>query len=435
MAVVERGALTLQPYWSPEGFELDPSWAKSEPEAVDTCRRLFTDSVRLRLGRKGEVWAQLSGGVDSSSIVSVAQSLVSRGTVPEGLAGTVTFVDRQGTGTDERDYSDTVVQRWQVRNELIIDPPLWHDDHYPPPLTDQPRLDFLFYPRDCRLCEIVQGAGGRVLLTGVGGDEVFTGVMFFFADWLAQGKVLPAIREMARRAAIGRVSFWELAYRNAVLPLLPGRVQRYLVEPDERVPPWVLPATARRYGLKAKALGPVSHAGRIGHKYQHAIVTYLVDIARSMEFDVIGEKLELRHPFLYRPLVEFALRLPPEMCVQPHARKWLLRQAMRGIVPEAVRTRVGKGRQAELYAWSLATQRSLLAPLLQDPILADLGVVDAAKLNAAFNAPPSRRNELYGALQSTLIIEAWLRMRSGRWPRGGHHSSAKVAKAVQTPSN
>jgi asparagine synthase (glutamine-hydrolysing) len=419
MALVKGGHLTLQQYWSFDSFEPERRWLKSEREATEVCQGLFTDSVRLRLNGKGDVWAQLSGGLDSSSIVSVAQSLAAKGTVAGGLAGTVTFVDRQGTGTDERYYSDTVVKHWGVRNELIVDPPLWHDDQYAPPLTDQPRLDFVFYPRDCRLCEIVQGAGGRVLLTGVGGDELFTGVMFFFADWIAQGRLLAATREMARRAAIGRVSFWELAYRNAILPLLPRPIRLHLVDEDERVPPWLSRAMVRRYGLQARAFGPLSHAGPLGHKYHHAIVTYLVDLARSMEFDVIGDTLELRHPFLHRPLVEFALRLPPDLCARPYARKWLLRQAMRGIVPEVVRTRVGKGRQAELYAWSLATQGPLLAPLLRNPILADLGVVDAAQLAAAFNSAPSRHSIRYGAVQSTLIVEAWLQMRSGRWPRRG----------------
>jgi len=418
MAVMEGGHVVQQQYWSLDGFEPDPSWVKSEREATDICRHLFTDAVLLRLGGKGDVWAQLSGGLDSSSIVSVAQWLVAEGVVAKGLAGTVTFVDRQGTGTDEREYSDTVVKQWRVRNEVIVDPPVWHDDQYTPPLTDQPRLDFLFYPRDCRLIELVQRAGSRVLLTGVGGDELFTGVMFFFADWLAHGKLLATAREMARRAAIGRVSFWELAYRNAILPLLPRPIQLRLVEEDERVPPWVPRAVSRRFDLQAKTFGPLSHGGCLGHKYHHAIATYLVDIARRMEFDVIGGALELRHPFLYRPLVEFALRLPPALCAQPYARKWLLRQAMRGIVPEDVRTRVGKGRQAELYAWSLATQRSLLGPLVRDSILAELGLVDSAKLDAAFNAPPSHRNGGYGAVQSTLSVEAWLRMRSGRWPAG-----------------
>jgi hypothetical protein len=99
----------------------------------------------------------------------------------------------------------------------------------------------------------------------------------------------------------------------------------------------------------------------------------------------------------------------------------LLREAMRGIVPDAVRRRIGKGTTADVCAWSLTAQRSLLEPLAKDSILAELGVIDQAKLSKAFDTvphQPHRRDELHATLLTTLIIEAWLQIRSGRWPRG-----------------
>ncbi|HEU5169429.1 MAG TPA: asparagine synthase-related protein, partial [Gemmatimonadales bacterium] len=133
-ASVEGGRLKVQEYWSPRNIEPAPPSSIPEHEAAAMLRELITHAVRLRLGNEGNAWAQLSGGLDSSSVVSVAQWLAERGAVAHGLAGTVTYVDRQGTGADEREYSDAVVSRWGVRNETIVDPPIWCDDRDPPPL-------------------------------------------------------------------------------------------------------------------------------------------------------------------------------------------------------------------------------------------------------------------------------------------------------------
>jgi asparagine synthase (glutamine-hydrolysing) len=430
MALLERGQLTIHRYWSASNFEPEGRWLRSEREAAETCRELLAESVRLRLSVNGDTWAQLSGGMDSSVVACMTQWLAGRGKISHGLAGTVTYVDRQGTASDERRYSDAVVARWGLRNEVIVDPPLWVDSQYPPSRTDQPRNHYPFYPRDLRLSTIVRAAGGRVILTGIGGDELFTGYTYFFADWLASGRVWPAVQEMVRRAAVGRVSFWELAYQNAVLPLLPAILRDRLVRAGGHVPAWIPSGVARRYALRKGTFSAAAYAGRIGHKAHHGVLTTLVGLGRLLHPGVMGDTLDVRHPFLYRPLVEFALRLPSEICARPNERKWVLREAMRGILPEVVRTRVGKGSPAELYAWSLAALRTLLDPLVQEPILADLGVIDARKLRAAFDAAPQQAHntdQRHAMVYTTLAIEAWLQVRSGRWPRDGYRCTAELS--------
>ncbi|MGI9041527.1 MAG: asparagine synthetase B family protein [Gemmatimonadales bacterium] len=425
ITVVEHGRLTTSRYWSASNFEPQPVQAKAERQVVESCRELFAESVRLRVTCNGAIWAQLSGGMDSSSVVSMAQWLVEQEKTEHGLAGTVSYVDRQGTPSDERAYSDLVVGRWGVSNRTIVDSPLWYDGEYPLPRTDQPRMEYPFYPHERKLCSIVRAAGGRVILTGVGGDELFGGYMIYVADWLARGRILPALREVARRAAIGRVSFWQLAYHDVLLPLLPRTVRNSLVRAGGTIPAWVTEAVTRRYDLRSHTFAASFGAGRIGRKYQHATSSLVTSIARLMEPGVIGDALEIRHPFLYRPLVEFALRLPPELCARPYQRKWVLREAMRGILPDVIRTRIGKGSPADLYAWSLTALRPLLEPLIREPMLADLGIIDAVRLRTDFYTAPEQPGSIYhlhDLIYTTLAIEAWLQARSGRWPRGDHRS-------------
>jgi asparagine synthase (glutamine-hydrolysing) len=418
LAVSERARLTLQRYWSPSEVDTDSTWAQREHEAAETCRDLLAGSVRLRIDRGGATWSQLSGGLDSSSIVSTAQWLVGRGVINQGLAGTVTYVDWQGTEADERRYSDAVVAQWGIRNHVIVDPPVWQDADARPPRTDWPCESLALYPREQRLIRLVRAAGGRVLLTGFAGDELFTGTMYFFADWIFHGRVGAALREMARRAAIGQASFWELAYRNALLPLVPG-IARRLLDDRGQVLPWVTRAAARGYHLGERVTGAATYAGPPGRKYHHAAITSVSAISQVLHSGFLGDALDVRYPFLYRPLVEFALSLPPELCVRSQARKWVLRQAMRGILPDVVRTRIGKGGVSSLLGWSLTAQRHLLEPLLRDPILAQLGIIDAPKLRTAFDAAPGRAyrsDHLQTLVQSTLLLEAWLQLRSDRWP-------------------
>jgi asparagine synthase (glutamine-hydrolysing) len=421
MAVLNQGRIEAHAYWSPAEFEPSSAWAVREHDAVGLCRELLAEGVRLRLGRNGDTWAQLSGGTDSSSVVSVAQWLAANGRVSHGLAGTVTYADRAGSAADERAYSASVIAQWKVPNQTIVDPPFWIDERWPPPRTDFPCFSLPFYPREHQLCAIVRPAGGRVLLTGTGGDELFTGTMLFFADWIAGGRAGRAMREMADRAAVGRVSFWQLAYLNAVLPLLPAAMQRRLLGGEAQLPAWMRKDVVRRYGLCDRTFPALSYGGRRGYKYRDAIAAHVIGLGTVLDTGTIApEVLDLRHPFLYRPLVEFALQLPPELLVRPNARKWVLREAMRGIVPDAVRTRIGKGSPAELYASSLHARQEFLQPLVEDSMLAELGIVDATTLRDAFyGAPrqPHSKEHWHAVLQFTLAVEAWLQLRSGRWPR------------------
>jgi asparagine synthase (glutamine-hydrolysing) len=416
--VLRQGRLDLHRYWTTDEFEAAPLSDASMRELPEACRTLLADSVRLRLRRGGGTWAQLSGGLDSSSVVSLAQWLAHRGTTSEGLDGTVTYVDWQDTDADEREYSDAVVRHWRVPNETIVDPPFWFEEGVPPPNLDLPRESLAFYPREQRLCDIVRAAGGRVLLTGFGSDELFTGSAIFFADWLAAGRIRDALREMTRWATLGRISFWRLAYENAIRPLVSQMGWRPASVIHGRLVPWISPTVDRRYELQSRVVVVANSAGRLRHKQHDGMAGEVRAFVARLDPGLIGDKLDVRYPFLYRPLVEFAMRLPAEFCARPQARKWVLREAMCGILPELVRQRVGKGGPTDVLVRSLSAQRSYLEFLTCDPLLAELGVIDADELKASFVAASSGRDAPEGIatlLQSTLMVEAWLRIKSGRW--------------------
>jgi asparagine synthase (glutamine-hydrolysing) len=324
-AVLNGGRLVVTRFWSPEEFEPIEVPASRYAEQCDAFRQLFTEAVRLRLTGRPDTWAQLSGGLDSSSIVSAAHWLSQTGVVPYGVKGTISWVYRWTMEGDEREHSDIVVRHCGTRNEVMLNDWFFMRDELGPPFLDQPTSAFPVYARDRRSAQLIVDAGGEVLLTGFGSDHYLLGNMFFFADWVAQGHAWKAIREMLRRAVMGRVSFWEIAYRNAFLPLLPPILRRMIIP---RAPglSWITRTSAEQYGLAAEWSEAQSYGGRWGRKYTDLVLVAMRSMASTLgRHDFLDEKLDVRHPFLYRPLVEFGLRLPSELCVQPHARKWVLR--------------------------------------------------------------------------------------------------------------
>ncbi|HEU4641438.1 MAG TPA: asparagine synthase-related protein, partial [Gemmatimonadaceae bacterium] len=407
-ASIEGERLVHRVYWSPLGRE--PREDVAPETAIEEFRSLLVDAVRLRLTGGPDVWSELSGGLDSSSIVSIAQTLAKEGVLPAGVSGTVTYADSVGAGADEREYSDAVIDAYGVRNEVFVDSLLWEDDGSGPPLTDAPDGRLLLHARDRRVLATVRGAGGRVLLSGLGSDHYLLGNMFFFADWLAAGRVREALSEMVRWAALGRVSFWKLAYLNAALPLVPPSVRRRLV-PEARVPEWIPRTLVEEFGLADRRVVLRSYSGPVGGKYAHENAAATASIPSVLDRGLLNDALDLRYPFLHRPLVEFALRLPHALCAQPCRRKWILREAMRGVLPEPVRTRQWKGTFDGRSAWSLMHDRERIEKVLRDPIAAQLGCIEADALRSAVatESEGSRRKSdgRAGVLQS-LTLETWL---------------------------
>lgn len=416
---VRNGASATTTYWSAAEAQADTKRFATPGEQVEAFRTLLLDSVRLRIQSRAPVWSQLSGGLDSSSVVSSAEWMAARGAIPCGLAGTVTYTDDLGTGADEREFSDAVVRHYGLPNELVPHRPDSRELMRDPPMLDQPDLPYAIAIRDRAAARIVAGAGGRAILTGEGGDALVAGTMFFFADWLVSGRILDAVREMAHRSALGRVSFWRLAYENALLPLLPAPLRRTLTRMRAgSTPPWIREDVRRHIGPFSRSMHDQVYAGRRGQKYPDALALTIASIPLAMPVGPMDDILERRHPFLHRPLVELALRLPPEMCVQPHARKWILREAMRGIVPDLVRTRVGKGALDGLNAWSLVHERQRLDRLLRDPILAQLQCIEPGTLRRTLDDARNGRGDQSGwqdRINDTLEVEMWLQLRSGRW--------------------
>jgi asparagine synthase (glutamine-hydrolysing) len=418
-AVPQGSILTLQDgntaqkrFWTPYGFR--PTEGVAERDQVEEFRELFREAVRLRIEPRGLTWAELSGGLDSSSVVCMAQSLANTGAAPDGVKATVSVVDQLGGG-DESRYSRLVVQLHKLRNETIVDPWPWQHDGQQPVLTDEPRAHYPYVARDKRLHDTVTGAGGKVLLTGLGSDHYLYGNRFFFADLLAQGHVLRCAREVATWAITERRSIWTAIMRDVAVPLLPSQIQRWLAAPWDRVPSWVDPDFARRTLIADRLYMQRTSSARRGSKFSRRVSDDIHELTYWLPRGPIASSLELRHPFLYRPLVEFGLTLSVAMRVRPGAQKWVLREAMRNELPEAIRTRPGKGAIDARFVWALSHERDRVDALTRSSRLVQEGYVRQDALIQTIRDARACKCEVVVPLLCTLALETWLSVACGRW--------------------
>ncbi|MFL5577706.1 MAG: asparagine synthetase B family protein [Gemmatimonadaceae bacterium] len=406
------GRLSLDRYWSPERFEIDESLTGSDQ--AERFRELFATAVASRLTGRDDVWAFLSGGLDSSSVVCMAQALAASGRIARGVAGTITHVDSLGDG-DETEFVNAVTRPLGVRSERLVNYRLWQDDGAGPPLTEHPAPHYLTYARDRRMLEILRSAGARVTLGGGGADHYLFGGPMYLADWMGTGRVRDALRGTTEWAVTQRASFWRVGYEHVLRPLLPSPIRVALLPEYARVPRWIDRAFARRFRLSARRTAARIGAGPTGQKYQREIALQVSTFGSAFGRGFLPERIEARYPFLYRPLVELALRLPPRMRTRPRAEKWVLREAMRGILPELVRTRTTKGGTDGSIAWSLQHEHRLIDEMLADPVLADLGCVDARALREGVAAARQGKSPSLVPVLTALSLETWLRVRLGRW--------------------
>ncbi|MEO7986234.1 MAG: asparagine synthase-related protein [Gemmatimonadales bacterium] len=404
-------SLSQMSYWSPlifaEGSRAD------ESTCVEKFRELFRGAVAARLGGRADVWAQLSGGLDSSAVVCIAHALAEEGVVPAGLGGTITMADSMGEG--EQEFADAVLQMCGLRNERVVDYWAWQDDGLPPPRTEAPTNNYPMFARDRRCCEMVWNGGGRVLLSGQGSDQYLYGTLCYLADWVVQRRWRDVFWDALYRAVLERSSFWLIMFRNAVVPLLPASMRRLTFGRALRTPDWIVPAIARKYEMASRHGAARILGGPPGRKYPFSMAYEIGHFGRYSNLTLFDEVFDVRHPFLYRPLIEMCLGLAPHHCSRPLRPKAILREAMEGILPEVVRTRTGKGGIDSRIAWSLVRERRRVARLIRDPLLAQWGFVEPRRLAAEVDAILAGREASVVPLMATLSAETWLQVRSGQW--------------------
>lgn len=207
----------------------------------------------------------------------------------------------------------------------------------------------------------------RVRLCGLGGDEWFTGTYLVYADLLSQFRFAAALRRLRinRNPPPGFFfpGYTKVLAEYGVWPLVqkvvPNRLKSALRQSlrPPKLHPLVMPAFAARTKLldRLSARWPLPSSRTFTQ--QDMFQTYLSgQLPYGLEMDgrwTARFRLEARHPFLDRRIMEFAFAIPDNQRFRPGVSKFVLRNSMRGILPEKIRRRSDKSNLSELYPMAM----------------------------------------------------------------------------------
>jgi asparagine synthase (glutamine-hydrolysing) len=406
------GKADLKSYWSSETIATDDTLTL--PSAGEEFRRLFERSIKRCVEPGGRTWSHLSGGLDSSSIVSVASYLHEREGCDTRLGGTITLCDSLGDG-DEREFSDTVIERYAVRNECIADDWPWRAGRRPPPRTDEPERDYPFFARQQDVSALIRHAGGTSLLGGVGPDGYFPITPAHIPELFWRGRFRDGCAELVDWAMATNNTVWHVVVPTVVAPLLTRRCFAYLgtSEPPD-LSDWVRPEFEETFGI-GRNLAERFRASSRGSFYADLSLTKIRQESRGLSTWWAMDGVETRYPFLDLALVEFVLRLPWELRTNIRVQKPVLREAMQGILPDNIHQRAGKGGRLEpRICWAFRHERDQLARLLKRSVLADVGCIEPKGLLRAIDRCAAGLRNDTRFVYSALSLDTWLVAREGR---------------------
>ncbi|HEU4384505.1 MAG TPA: asparagine synthase-related protein [Anaeromyxobacteraceae bacterium] len=378
-------------------------------EEVPGFRHLLWQAVSNRLESQGPLVLALSGGLDSSAIACVAEDLnrhEPRRQVPLVLASAVL----RGFAGDDTPFLDAVVarvrfpcQRWDVSAVPPAGPealPRAHPQRSPIPSGAS------------RALEVARALGSRVLLMGVGGDEVL-GEVGVFEDLARHGRLLALARETLRRRPYTASPGHRLLLRalRAAAPSW-ARLAFRSFRPRRPPPPptWLGPTLAKLWPPPAPP-----RPEPIPSRVQAGLLAVLSGedqflLVEQAEQDAARAGLQLRLPFLDRPLVEWVRSIPWQRRRPRGLVKRLLRDAMAGTWPDELAHRRAVSIADDCLVWSVSRAIPLLAPVVEGSRWESGKFVDqreARRLLTSIRGASTLANCV--DLWNILALEAWLR--------------------------
>lgn len=410
--VAGNGRVRFERYWEwrVRGADLDGR----EADYVDRFRDTFADAVASRASGADVVWSELSGGLDSSSIVAVAARRRGR---PRLSALSVVF--GESTLSDERPWAAAVARASGVERHDVDG-----DSHHPFSRLraavrhwEEPHAAAAFFGAHRQYRRLMAGRGVPVLLSGIGAEAVVLSKHqepVHLADLLRRGRPARFCRELDRWQRALKMPLSNLLLQYCLRPLLGRPRIGYGRAPAAHA--WISSRFADTWRLDDRArYGNAPRAGRGAADQWH--VERVAWITGFLLRGYLEKACDLRYPFLHRPLVELALAAPWSLKAAPGEPKAILRRAMRGILPERVRCRTRNASTGHAAYNGLRKEWPALEPVVASSMLVELGVVDRGRLWNAMHLARQGHAPHLGGLLTTLTLDAWLQYAAdGRRP-------------------
>jgi asparagine synthase (glutamine-hydrolysing) len=316
---------------------------------ADEFRSLLEESVRCRLRTTGQPGVLMSGGLDSTSVACLAAKLLA----PVAVT-TISYIFDEFPECDERPYINAVQEMYRTISIQICSDDLWPYKNWEswsqPPNFPEGNV---YRQIKNRAYQRAHQEGINVLLTGGFGDHLYTGDDDCLTDLLVDGRLQQALREgmyLVKRYGLRNIfqsrNIRRLGHRS--LELILGF---YRNRHQQNISPWLT-----SYAGELLDNGDYSY-----NKRQDKILGLITARSSTMEiYQANRHGIELRHPYRDRRLVEFMISLPGYQLYSQGLYKIILRNAMKSILPESIRTRKTPTSLVSLYSAGLERERVAL---------------------------------------------------------------------------
>lgn len=385
---------------------------RTDHEFEEHFRAVLRESVRRRLRSNSHVLAELSGGIDSSSIVCLADSI--REEDPKtGTVDTVSYFDDSEPNWIERPFFCRVEQQ-RGRAGCHIDVsaqktliPEYHKDGF----TATPRSVGLPAEAATQFSELMVNNQHRVLLCGIGGDEVLGGLpspIPELATLLAAGDFHSFGKQIVRWALANRTTVFALVF-NTVRTFLPTVAQKSVVD-GKQAAEWLHPQFVRRnwrtlrgYQKRTRLPGPQP-------SFQDAMET-LECLQRQLGCSPpsLRPLCETRYPYLDRDFLEYVFAVPRQQLVRPNQRRSLMRRALSGIVPDEILSRKRKAFVVRGPLVALSSDKPRLIEMGRQMMADAMHIVRQQAFLEAMDKALRTKEVPIVTMTRTIRLESWLR--------------------------
>lgn len=414
-ALIRPRHVTVQRYWN---FDPEKTVSyRTDSQYEEHFRAVFAEAVRRRLRSDSPILAELSGGMDSSSIVCVADAVLAREVARTPRLDTVSYYSNSEPNWDERPYF-TKVEEQRAQVGCHIDAGLQVQDK----LDMEPRR---FAATPASICQpsaarkqfaaYVKQRGSRVVLSGIGGDEVTGGVPTPTPE-LQDLLVGIRLRTLAQK-----LKLWALSKRKPWVHLFLEAAREFYPLPLVGVPASTQPQPCLNKSFaerNRRALGGYeSRLTFFGPRpsFQGNLKT-LGALQRQITCETLSPipLYEKRYPYLDRDLLEFLYAIPREQLVRPGERRSLMRRALVGIVPKEILDRRRKAYASRAPIQALAAEHARLSTSTTTMALSSLGIIDSQAFCDSLQRIQDGTNFSIVPLTRVLILESWLQTMTDR---------------------
>lgn len=410
-----------------------------ESELVNSTEELLRDAIRRQMVADVPLGAFLSGGVDSSTIVSLMQAQSSRPV----RTFTIGFNERE---YDESSYARAVASHLGTdHTDLVLSPsdalrvipdlPTIYDE----PLGDPSQLPTVLVARLAR-------SHVTVVLSGDGGDELFGGYVRYQAAldaWKKLARVPYSVRRIVAgavpKAGLKKPSEWLASYlasrygrrgtsRNQlekIVALLGADTPLHLYESLTAM--WLNADVVQSAQYEQQDTSPSipQSAGFLEQMMFHDQCMYLPsDILQKVDRACMSVGLESRVPLLDYRMVEASWRVPSHLRVHASSSKWILREILRKYVPDHLIDRPKLGFSVPFGRWLRNELRDWAESLLDSSHMRSEGFLNSKVVQETWREHVSGRQNWQHHLWNILSFQAWLRSQDHNNSLSVGHSDA-----------